>query len=606
MVPDEVLISEVEDEETGRRSDPVDLDIPYHDETTNMPVSGRNASDTLVDTGALDNLPHGLAFEITNLVTHPPGAGHGATIDSVRGSLSQVTTSVGKPTSISFSGSTSLSGISGNSSGLSSRVGRANLLISEAVIADNALSSLTDARGRFDDVATSVPAGADRTLSIVARRAEVTIAEYRILNDAPGIAANFFANGVQLEESGTAPQRAEIAELTMSGLDIQPSGALSIAEMRLAGLKARLTERLFEGNPEDEPSPDAEETSTPGDSPAVSIGQISVAGPSRIDYVDVFYGNPVSFAIDISSATIGPFDNKRPDLPTKFSISGFVDQRAPLNLSGFVQPNSSSANFSIQADARQIPVAIFSGYAESIVGIVLDGGEATTNVDLEAEEDRLSGQIQLSVQELVARPTTPADAVQFEEEFGITLTEALELVERGPGRIEVALPVGGTMDNVEVDWDDVIDVAIGNAVGGAITGLLPWNWFATDDRPERWEATLGFDPGSARIDEEGVEFLVRAAEFLRSNPDARVSLCGQSGAADLTAMDIGGPGRTDTSRAELSAMLDLADARRSAVLEHLRSVYDIGADRLNTCRTRLEDGTGVTPAALFSVEEDLE
>ena len=603
MVPDEVLISELEDEETESPDDPTETEIPDPGEPEVAASTERAASVLPADTGSLDKLPLGLEFEINDLVARPPGAGVDTTIGSVRGSLTSVTASAGGATNVSLSGSASVTGLRNSGVGRTSSIGNANLSFAEAVITDAGLSSLTDARGNFDSVATSMPAGAERTLSLAAQRAEMNIAELRMLEDAPRIVASISASGMQIEESGTAPHNAEVAELTMTGLDIQENGALSIADLRLAGLKANLTERIFEGSSNGDASSGAEVPSAPPSAPAVRIGQIAVAGPSRINYVDVFEGNPVSFAVDVNSATVGPFDSQRPELPTQFAISGTLDQRAPLEFSGHVRPNSSSANFSLRVDARRIPVATFSGYAQSIAGIVLDGGEATTSVDLTAENDRLGGKVQLSLQELNAHPASPADAAQFEEQYGITLADALALVERGPGRIEMTLPIGGTIDDVEIDWDDLIEVAIGNVVGGAVTGLMPWNWFTDDDRPETWEAVLEFDPGSAELNEQGVEFLIAAAEFLRTKPDAGVSLCGQSGTADLAVLREGEASTSDVTRDELSALHTLADARKSAVLAHLESVHGLGADRLGTCRIRVEDAPGTPPAALFVVGE---
>lgn len=608
MVPDEVLISELDNEETELPEDPTGTDPseprePEAEANTKQAISVQPA-----DTGALDNLPNGLEFEITDLVARPPGSSADTAIGSIRGSLSRVTSGVGGSTNVSMSGSASLSALRSNSSGGSSSIGNASVSFAEVVIIDDGLTLLTDARGSFDNFATSMPASDDRMLSLAAGHADVNIAELRTLNDAPGLSASVSASGVQIEDTGTAPHSAEVAELTMTGLDIQPDGGLSIAELRLAGLRAKLTERVFEGREggaTSDASPEVEAASTPApaSAPAVRIGQVAVTGPSRIDYVDVFEGKPVSFTIDVSSATLGSIDSQNPEVPTKFAISGKLDQRAPVEFSGHVRPNSSSANFSLRADARGIPVATFSGYAEAIAGIALDGGEATTIVDLTAQDDRLSGKIQLTLQGLNAHPATPADAARFEEEFGVTLADALGYIERGPGRIEMSLPVGGTIDDVEIDWDDVIDVAVGNVVGGAVTSLLPWNWFTSDDRPETWEAVLEFDPGSAELNDQGVEFLAVAAEFLRTKPDARVSLCGQSGTADLAVLREGEASTGDATRDELSALHALAAARRSAVLEHLGRVHGLGAELLDTCRTRVDVAADTRPAAIFVGDE---
>jgi hypothetical protein len=205
------------------------------------------------------------------------------------------------------------------------------------------------------------------------------------------------------------------------------------------------------------------------------------------------------------------------------------------------------------------------------------------------------------VEDLVLIPVSEAAAEKASAAIGVPVTAVVGLLEDSEGRIELGLPIGGTIGAPEINPSEAISKAIAGTLKSvfpptAIVGMLMSEGGSIEFQP------ITFAAGSAELGDEGREMIESFVELLNAKPRLEVLPCGRA-----TPADAGGPAREAQPSAEEAsgsasratfgaaprdaashAMLKLAKARARAVETYLIEEQGIAPERVRECRPRYD------------------
>jgi hypothetical protein len=276
--------------------------------------------------------------------------------------------------------------------------------------------------------------------------------------------------------------------------------------------------------PAQAPTPNA---SSPGWQ--VSVGPFSLV-QGRVAFADHFI--QPNYQADLSELTgrIGGFSSDSPkgSAPQMADVElrGRAEGTASLAITGKLNPLAQPLALDIEGKVRDLELSPLSPYSVKYTGHGIQRGKLSVDVAYTVQPDgQLTARNQLVLHQLTfgeAVPGAPAS-------LPVKLATAL-LADR-QGVIDLNLPISGSLNDPQFSLVPVFFKVLGNLVVKAITSPFALLAHALGGDADQL-SSVGFAPGTAQLDAEGVQRLARVAQLLADKPTLTLTI---SGTADLEA-----------------------------------------------------------------------
>ena len=199
----------------------------------------------------------------------------------------------------------------------------------------------------------------------------------------------------------------------------------------------------------------------------------------------------------------------------------------------------------------------------------MESGQLTAEAEATANEGELNATVDLTVSRLDIEKLADGKL------SGIPIKTGLALLEGPDGKITLTIPISGSLDDLEFDFSQAINKAIGGAVRSAIGTsfkiLFPLAGIVSllSEKTESEVADVPFEPGSADL------------------------------GANRQSMEVEGPQPlAGTAKAGLR---DLAVERTRTVRRYLISQAGLTADRITACRPQVNPESSGAPRVEVSL-----
>ena len=366
--------------------------------------------------------------------------------------------------------------------------------------------------------------------------------------------------------------------LTATGLSLGLGpDQLRIADARLQGLGAKivvfkdrstnLTKALI-----------VESTDASGKKLAVAMGDTKVLFPVAIERVR-FDGGNVDFA-DLS--LVLPFGTKVQQLAgvvegistdrnsrATLKFEGSVDEYGLARAEGALAPFHPTSFMDIAVQFRNVDMPPLSPYTVTFAGRRIASGKLSLDLKYKINEGKLAGD-----NRVVLEKFTLGEKVQSEGALDLPLDLAVAVLTDSDGRIDLAVPVSGDINDPQFDYGAVVWQAVKTVLTKIVTA--PFRAIASlfgGGNSENIEA-IAFDPGRATLLPPEQEKLKHVAEGLAKRPQLKVIAEGQTGPTDRSALQqqdvasavAGKLGRTPAAGG-VPDSVNLTDAKTQRALE---------------------------------------
>jgi outer membrane protein OmpA-like peptidoglycan-associated protein len=187
-----------------------------------------------------------------------------------------------------------------------------------------------------------------------------------------------------------------------------------------------------------------------------------------------------------------------------------------------------------------------TGYTQRYLGYRLKTGQLDLDTKAAIDGGQLDAQNQLALHRLELDLLHPAEQDKLTQELGLPLNTALSLLRDRDGDIRLSIPVQGDLKSPDVSVGDAVRKAMMKGVTAGIKtaavvffapvgAVLAAGKLVGLATALRFEPVL-FDPGQTRLNEEARAYLDRLSERLRDRPGVRITLCGVTTDADVSAL----------------------------------------------------------------------
>lgn len=344
------------------------------------------------------------------------------------------------------------------------------------------------------------------------------------------LAARAQLAGLRLDEAGGQPffawQRLDAPRLRLS------SEQLDLGSLSLAGLQAKLLiakdKSLNWAGLWKPAAQEAAGESQPG--PRLRMERLRLRD-ARVDFADLSLALPFAARIHGGEGEFVGLDTAAGSAPARLRFEGQVDEFGSAQAEGSLQPLSPTAFSDIAVRFRNVEMVSLTPYTATFAGRRIASGKLDLDLEYRLRDRQLQGDSRVVMQKL-----TLGEKVDSPEASSLPLDLAIALLEDADGRIDLGLPVSGSLDDPQFSYGGLVWKVIVNVLTKIVTSPFRALGALFGDGQEPADA-IAFAPGSARLAPPEREKLLRLAEALAKRPGLALRLsAGFDAARDAEAL----------------------------------------------------------------------
>ncbi len=376
------------------------------------------------------------------------------------------------------------------------------------------LTTLTLADGRL-----SVDGRATYDAKGAAYKGGVAVRDLRITE---GSSRNVFVAWKSLasRKIEVTPARLGIGDLMLDGLDTK----LIIAKDKSVNVTKILRKPA---------TPDAKPTgpaTRPGKGePAflANIDRLHITN-SQMEFADYSLALPFGTRIHKLHGNINGLSTRH-GAPSQVELDGQVDDYGLARAVGQVDVFAPTDFMDLKVVFRNVEMTRLTPYSATFAGRKIDSGKLSLDLEYKINKRQLSGDNQIIMDKL-----TLGERVESPEAKDLPLDLALAILQDSDGRIELGLPVSGSLDDPQFSYGQIVWKAIVNVLKKIVTapfralGAL----FGGGEKIE----SIAFEAGQAQLTPPEREKLVKLAGALGKRPKLALAVRGTYAETDRIAL----------------------------------------------------------------------
>lgn len=369
--------------------------------------------------------------------------------------------------------------------------------------------------------------------------------------------------------------------LTAKGVKASLTG-VDIPEMRLIGSDASLTieadrsinaTRLLVKKPQ---PPQAASTVKTAAQPSaktsepfpVRIGALRVQD-GRLKFTDLSLVPQFSAQIHKLNGTIVGLNTQR-RTRSQMDLNGSVDEYGLARIRGALNPFEPRENTDVNVVFRNIDMVSQSPYSMKFAGYRIAAGKMSLDLSYQVRNSQLVGDNKVVIDQL-----TLGEKVESPDATKLPVALAINILKDDQGRIDLGLPVRGSLEDPEFDYGSLIWKALVGFVTKVLTS--PFRAMAGGSAGDQKLEAIQFDAGSAQLTPPEREKLAHVAKVLKKREQFKLSVpAGYAQEADAAALRARAVHQELARRAGLPAAAqeagnppDLGDSRMQSAVRDL-------------------------------------
>lgn len=338
---------------------------------------------------------------------------------------------------------------------------------------------------------------------------------------------SFYLGGV---DAVIEPPKVAITEIALSDfytrLVLTPAGRLNLQDLvagkdapPATGSEIPATAPSTAAAPDTEAKPAAAPATgaaPAGPAPDLQIGKITLAG-GNVDFSDFFIKPNYSANLTGVGGSVTTITR---DTAGDVDLRAKIDNTAPVEISGKINPLAKDLFLDIKASARDIELAPLTPYSEKYVGYGIEKGKLSMNVAYKLENRKLTAENNVILNQL-----TFGGKVESPSALKLPVLFAVALLKDRNGVIDINLPVSGSIDDPQFSIGGIIWQVIGNLLLKAVTApfALIGSLFGGGEEL----AYIEFAPGSAALNSAADGKLRNLSKALIDRPALKLDITGR-------------------------------------------------------------------------------
>ncbi|MGA8049539.1 MAG: DUF748 domain-containing protein [Burkholderiales bacterium] len=329
---------------------------------------------------------------------------------------------------------------------------------------------------------------------------------------------------------GLGPDRMTVKEIRL----VEPGAKITVFKDRSVNLATALKKQ---------PSPSPATPAQRGNFP-VSVERVRVQN-GTVDFADLSLALPFAARIREFGGVVTGISSD-PASRAQMKLEGRVDDQGLARVDGAVSPFAPKRFMDVRAEFRNVEMSPFTPYSATFAGRKIASGRLSLDLEYKINEGKLAGDNKMLLDKF-----TLGERVESPSALHLPLDLAIALLTDSEGKIDIAVPVRGDVDNPKFSYGHLIWQAIVTVIKNIVTAPFRALGALLGGGAEQLDA-VAFDPGSGRVLPTELEKLKKVAQALQKRPQLKVIVDGRyHAAADGEAL------RSERVRRELAAAQDV-------------------------------------------------
>jgi hypothetical protein len=314
------------------------------------------------------------------------------------------------------------------------------------------------------------------------------------------------------------PFQLRIGEITLadfySRLILGADGKINLQKLTL-----QKEEKNSEAPAQDKPAEKPASSTLADDSPkAISIGKINLQN-GNIHFSD-FFIKP-NYSANLTSVG-GAISELKPETPGEIDLKARLDEAAPVEIKGNINPLSKDLFLDIVADAKEIELSPISPYSAKYVGYGIEKGKLSFNVKYKLENRKLSAENKIILNQL-----TFGEKVESADAIKLPVLLAVALLKDRNGVIDVDLPISGSLDDPQFSIGGIVLKIIVNLITRAVTAPFSLLAGAFGSGSGEELSYIEFDNGRSNLNQVAQAKVATLAKALNNRPALNLEITGR-------------------------------------------------------------------------------
>lgn len=330
---------------------------------------------------------------------------------------------------------------------------------------------------------------------------------------------------------------------------------------------------------------------------SINLGQFALTDGARIHFEDKKSEPTVDIETTIEIAEIKGLNSSDKQSMAEAKLLGDINGFTKLNIEASIGGIDPESNIEFNGSIENIELHTYSPYTAEFAGFVLNSGQLSVLTSGVSKEGSLDGVLTIELEDLDFTPKSEQDMENLKGKTGLPVETLIGFLEDGDGKINLELPVGGTISKPEVD----IKPAIYKGVGGILKKVFPPTFVASillsDANGQMSFKPIEFSPGSKKMDSEAKAYSDSVLAILNEQPKLSLDLCGRSTYEDLAAK-AKLPSKQQVKEGQQQGSASSVDNMvipDEVLKKYEDNMIDLAVERTEAVRTYLIDKKGADP-----------
>ncbi len=247
------------------------------------------------------------------------------------------------------------------------------------------------------------------------------------------------------------------------------------------------------------------------------IGRVTVQG-GNINFSDRFI--KPNYSANLTEVG-GSITRLTAATPADVDLRGTVDNSAPLQISGKVNPLARDLFIDIRATVKGYDLSPISPYSGRYIGYNIQKGKLYMDASYKLENRKLTANNKLLLTQL-----TLGDKIENAEATQLPVSLALALLKDSKGNIDLEIPVSGSLDDPQFSVGAIVGKLIVNLIIKVVTApfALLGALFGGGGAELSW---IEFNYGYAALSATATEKLTNLVKALNDRPGLNVEIAGR-------------------------------------------------------------------------------
>ena len=476
----------------------------------------------------------------------------------------------------------------------------------------------------------------DSRLHELASFAALSLAEFSLMDEAISL------NSLDLEQLKLLEQLVEaesshivsLNQLTVS--EFQQAGhKLNIGDVGMANLETSLIMSEQGVNaalwlPASEEAQVETEIEEEAPQTQIKLASFNLGDQSRLTLLDQNLAKPITHQIEDISVSIGRLaindtqtDEQETNDSTPIEYSMNYGPVGTIGGAGELVVKDTLNSLNLSGDIKRLDLVNVSDYASRYIGYRIDSGLLDVSYKVALTGKELDVDLKTLLEKFELGNLQEHEKSEMNEELGLPLPLALNLLRDSDNNIELDLPIKGSTDDPEFSAASIVSTVMVKAIKNAVIynysplGMLSLASGVLDLATALRFDPVAFQPTGLDIDAKGREQLDKVAQLMSEKPRITMLICGVATQADLPVQQTDQPTTIQTDGASkptpgpttaealttevVDSLISTAKSRQDVVINYLVNEGGVARDRLLGCNIKLATKADAKPVVTLSI-----